>query len=537
MKQKLTLLAVIVLPLLGLWLLQLAITLPLRQYLSWLSWLPVQVEAQSPDPDGCPLCPDCSDTCDFTVHDDLCGVYHICNTTVCSRTCLSLDSDTKREDDDVASPPDDVDPAGREDAYDPNTFTEACAACSLRIRFDVPDGAVSKPVELRAYHTGLPANVPAPKKGVIGCPFFFGAWVNGEGKTVEKFNEPVVIKVADDKAAISAHLKEMAIPAPPENPLPPKGATGSDGSTASTAEKNQQLHLDVAGTAPQENQVPPGETNGSDGKPAGIAPQGNQFVPNETNESDGNTVGTAPPGNQVPPNGTTGSDGQPAGIASQGNQLPPNEITGSDSQPAGTTPAENQVHLSMYDPATKAWVKLCSRTDGQQVAAALVFPTPLEEGGNALFALTLDDTPALDQAADQQGKTTLSMPGSNFRFEILPGTVEVGTYFETTYLSNVPSGGSYRLLPTPIDVKACQADYTTANQIRQLTKFSKPLEITFGFDAKTLARAGGKGNLTLVGLNHGQWADLEEFNARVVRGDNTITVGSSDLGTFSLAVR
>ncbi len=487
MKKKFALLAAVILFLLGIWLVQWAVTLSPCQYPSWLVWLPGQVEAQSPNPDGCPLCPDCSAACAPPPHGwtstVMCSFYYICSESTCRNTCLNRPDKPDKHEEPPQPPPDDVDPAGRQDAYDPYTANEACAACFLRIRFDVPAAAVSKPVEVRAYHTGLPAGVPAPKKGIIGCPFFFGAWINGEGKTVAKFDEPIAIKVSDDRTAISAYQKGMGIPAPAENPLSPQG------------------------------------TNGADGQPAGIASQGNQ----------------------VPPNEATGSDGKPAGIASQGNQvppqLPPNEATGSDVKPAGTAPAENQVHLSMYDPATKAWVKLCSRGDGQTVSAALVLPTPLEEGGNALFALTMDDTPALDQSADQQGKTTLSIPGSNFRFGILPGTVEVGTYFETTYLSNVPSGGSLRLLPTPVDIKACQADYTTANQIRQVTRFSKPLEITFGFDAETLTRAGGKGNLTMAGLNDGQWADLEELNSRLVRGDSTITVDSSSLGAFGLAVR
>jgi hypothetical protein len=61
--------------------------------------------------------------------------------------------------------------------------------------------------------------------------------------------------------------------------------------------------------------------------------------------------------------------------------------------------------------------------------------------------------------------------------------------------------------------------------------------ITFDFDANTLVRAGGKDNLTIVGLGNGQWTDLEEFGTSVVRGDNTIAVDCGNLGTFSMAVR
>jgi hypothetical protein len=93
------------------------------------------------------------------------------------------------------------------------------------------------------------------------------------------------------------------------------------------------------------------------------------------------------------------------------------------------------------------------------------------------------------------------------------------------------------LLPTPVDVKACQADYTTANKVQQITQFTKPIEVMFYYDANTPARAGGKNNLTIVSFQNRQWADLEEFGASVVRGDNTMAVESSNLGTFSMAVR
>jgi hypothetical protein len=402
MKKKTKLLAVIVLLFLGIWLLQLTPTLSLCKYLKWLSFLPAQAQTGCW---RCFYCPSCSLTC---IQNDICysGCPNVCSVSECKCVCLGQCGGGGGDDDDDTPPPppDEVNPGGRENAYDPETFTEACPACSLDIRFDVPPGAVSAPVEVRAYHSGLPAEVPAPTNGIIGCPFFFGAWIKGEGKTVDEFNEPIVIKVSDDN---------MAIP--------------------------------VA--------------------------------------------------------------------------------------------QENQLRLNMYDPTTEAWVKLCSRAEGKQLSAALVFPTPLEEGGNALFALTIDGAPALDQVVDEQGKTTLSIPDDNIKIGVLPGTVEVGTYFEMTHLSNTPDSGLFKLLPTPVDIKACQADYTTPNKVRQVTRFPKPLEVTFGFDANTLTRAGGKNNLTIVSFQNHQWMDLEEFGASVVRSDNTIAVESSNLGTFSMAVR
>jgi len=200
---------------------------------------------------------------------------------------------------------------------------------------------------------------------------------------------------------------------------------------------------------------------------------------------------------------------------------------------------EERLRLSMYDPATQAWVKLCSRVDAyaNKVSAALLVPTPLEAGDNALFAVVLDDTPALEQAVDDQGTTTLFIPGDTFRVEVLAGTVEVGTYFEITRLPEVPESDMVKLLPTPVDIKACQADYTNVNRIRQITQFPKPMTVGFDVDASTLSRAGGRANLTIVGLQDGRWVDMEEYGYSVARGDTGIAVDSGELGTFSAAVR
>jgi hypothetical protein len=193
----------------------------------------------------------------------------------------------------------------------------------------------------------------------------------------------------------------------------------------------------------------------------------------------------------------------------------------------------------MYDPATRSWIKLCSRVDKytNKVSAALLWSIPLEEGGNALFAITFDDTPALDQAVDDQGNTTLSMPGSNFKLGVLAGTVEVGTYFEVTFLPEVPESAMFKLLPTPVDIKACQADHTTASKVGQITQFPKPLKVGFDHGLETLARAGGRANLSIVSLQNRQWADLEELGYRVVRGEDRLSVDSYELGTFSIGVR
>lgn len=252
-------------------------------------------------------------------------------------------------------------------------------------------------------------------------------------------------------------------------------------------------------------------------------------------------IGELPDDVSAPANGIIGS-AILAGVWADGKTLYPyaRSITIHVPYPQQPNPdQESLIRLNMYDPTAATWVKLCSRTDteGNQVSSALVFPTPLMEGGNALFALTVDSTPALNQMVDDQGKTTLSIPGNNFKLGVLPGTVEVGTHFEITPLTNAPDSGTFRLLPTPMDVKACQADYTEPGAIRQVIQFPKPMEVEFEFDANTANRASGKANLTIVSLQKRQWVDLEEAGSRIVRGDISLTVDSDTLSSFSLAAR
>jgi hypothetical protein len=217
--------------------------------------------------------------------------------------------------------------------------------------------------------------------------------------------------------------------------------------------------------------------------------------------------------------------------------LPPASQPGAHSLPPLAD--EGTLRLTMYDPTTRSWVKLCSRVDpyANKVSAALLVPTPLTEGDNTLFAMTPDDTPSLEQVVDAQGSTTLSIPGSNFHLRVAPGTVEVGTHFEFTGLRGAPDTDVFRLLPMPFDIKACRADYTTANNIAQIARFPKPLTVEFGYDAATASRAGGRTNLTVVGLRGRRWADLEELGLRVARGTGAVSVDIADLGSFGLAVR
>lgn len=339
---------------------------------------------------------------------------------------------------------------GRSGVFDPQTPD---------IRINFPPGSVSVPIEVRVYRTGLPPDVPPPANGAIGSPFFFGAWIRGQGKTVSEFHQSIVIIVKYEDSDL-AQMPGIRKPAP---------------SMANATLSHPAL---------------------STGFPLAMVV--------------GPTMAILLP-----------------------HASPPNS-------PSYLVPVqEERLRLRMYDPATRSWIKLCSRVDKytNKVSAALLWPTPLEEGGNALFAITFDDTPALDQAVDGQGNTTLSIPGSNFKLGVLAGTVEAGTHFEVTLLPEVPESDMFKLLPTPVDIKACQVDHTTASKIGQITQFPKPLKVGFDYGVETLARAGGRANLTIVGLQNRQWADLEELGYRLVRGEDRLSVDSYDLGTFSMGVR
>jgi hypothetical protein len=289
---------------------------------------------------------------------------------------------------------------GRLSAFDPEVPD---------IRVDFPAGAVSRPIEVEVYRTDeLPAEVPSAPGGIVGSAFFFGAWIRGQGRTINTFNESIVINVRYE-------------------------------------------------------------------------------------------------------------DGDSSQVAAN----------------------EERLRLTMYAPDTLSWVKMCSHVDPyiNEVSAALLVPTPFEEGGNALFALAVDDMPSIDQAVDDQGNTTLTIPDSNFSVRVLAGTVAVGTYFEVTRLSNAPDSDLFKLLPTPIDIKACQADYTTERGILQIGNFPKPMTIELGYDADAISRAGGRANLTIVHQQNREWRDLEELGYRVVRGSRDVAVDVRKLGSYSAAVR
>lgn len=212
----------------------------------------------------------------------------------------------------------------------------------------------------------------------------------------------------------------------------------------------------------------------------------------------------------------------------------------SDLPPSAADGDEEKLHLFIYNPGTQSWVKLCSSVNIYEnvVSAALSQATPVDEHGGSLLAIAVDPAPPLDQVVDGQGTTTISYSGSNLDFEVLVDTVEVGSHFAVTVLPSVTDSGSIKLLSQPIDIKGCRIDHNLPFQNnRQLTRYSKPLQVGFNYDPDTLSRAGGEANLTIVNLQDLDWIDTEEIGSRVERNNGAIAVYTSDLGTFSMAVR
>jgi|GEM_PF-1855042 len=208
----------------------------------------------------------------------------------------------------------------------------------------------------------------------------------------------------------------------------------------------------------------------------------------------------------------------------------------------GFTPAqEAKVRIWMYNPATQSWMKLGGRADifSNVVTGLLSSTTPLEENGNTLFTLAIDDTPPLVQTIDKFGETTLSIQDRNdFRFQVLPGTVAVGTHFEVTSNKHIPDAASFQLLAKPVDIKAYHINHHQNNYTgdRQITDFSKPVKIRFDYEPDTVAKVGPKPNLTIVMLQNGQWVDVEDLGYKVIREAHEVRVETDKLGTFSLAV-
>lgn len=203
---------------------------------------------------------------------------------------------------------------------------------------------------------------------------------------------------------------------------------------------------------------------------------------------------------------------------------------------------EGQLRLWMYDPAVQSWIKLGGRVDifNNIVTGLISSLTPFEPGGNALFALFLDESPSLQQSVDEFGTTTLWLSGrDDFRFHVLPGTVEAGSHFEVTSLPHIPESDEFQLLTRPVDIKAyfINQQNPAGPDDYQITEFSKPVSIEFDYTPEMLAKAGDPANLTIVTLRNGQWVDVETLGYHVSRTGDTITVDTDQLGTFSVAIK
>lgn len=208
--------------------------------------------------------------------------------------------------------------------------------------------------------------------------------------------------------------------------------------------------------------------------------------------------------------------------------------------PEAIRPDEQRLHLQIYDPITRSWIKLCSNVNVHTnvVSAPLSTAIPSEGEGGSLLVIAVDPLPPLDQSVDGQGTTTISLKRSNLRFQIPDESVERNAYFVITLLPNVSKSGSIKLLSRPVDLKACWSNPEKPDQdSRQLSGFIKQLQVGFDYDADTLARAGNKASLTIANFQNSQWVDIEALGAKVVRGNETVAVETGSLGTFGLATR
>ena len=211
-----------------------------------------------------------------------------------------------------------------------------------------------------------------------------------------------------------------------------------------------------------------------------------------------------------------------------------------DDIPNAVKEDEETLHLHMYNPATKAWHKLCSSVDIHEnvVYAAMSFPTPFDKDGSSILAIATDSTPPLDQEIDAQGTTTITIDKSDLVIEVDSFVIEDGTHFAVTLLPKVSDSGDIKLVANPVDVKACQVtDDNPAQDNREVTKFSKPVTAGFEVNSAVESRAGGIEKLTLTSLNDDEWVDIEEVGTRVSRDDDAITTDTRNLGVIGLAAR
>lgn len=208
----------------------------------------------------------------------------------------------------------------------------------------------------------------------------------------------------------------------------------------------------------------------------------------------------------------------------------------------GYTPAqEEHLRIFMYYPALQSWVKLGGQVDifNKLISGLTTELIPFETGGNTLFMVAVDNTPSLEQSVDESGRTTLYIPGKAFKIQVLPGTVEVGSYFEVTLLPTLDVTNSPTLLGKPIAVAVYYVNHQQSgySEDKQITEFSKPIKIEFDLTSELLAGVDAPAKLTIVTWRDGQWVDVETLGYAISREGGKIVVDIDKLGIFSVALK
>lgn len=202
---------------------------------------------------------------------------------------------------------------------------------------------------------------------------------------------------------------------------------------------------------------------------------------------------------------------------------------------------ENRIRLWMYDPASQSWIKLGGQVDifNNVVTGMLMSMTPWQENGNTLFALGFDDSPALTQEVDEFGTTTLATPlRDNFKVRVPAGSVEVGSHFEMSRFPAAPDSESFELLGAPIHIGVYRINYNASSLAEKyhMAFLSRPVTIEFD-PSEYLDQTDDSSTLTVVTLIDGKWVDVEKLVYKVNRSENSITVETTTLGIFALAVK
>jgi hypothetical protein len=210
--------------------------------------------------------------------------------------------------------------------------------------------------------------------------------------------------------------------------------------------------------------------------------------------------------------------------------------------PADVQSEEQSLHVYMYHPAFRGWVKLCSsvQIDENVISAALARVVPFEAEGGVLLAIAPDNLPLPNQDTDSSGVTELEPPNTDLRLQIQSNSIPDGTHFVITALPRPTATNSLQFLSDPVDIKACQVDHTnpTQNTVELTSFFFKQPRIGFKFNADTLSKAGRTTNLTVASLFDNQtWIDLEAFGSRLIRERREVAVDTPVLGVFDLAAR